>query len=147
DTETLARLRENWEAIQEGLIARIDAGRGIYEGRSFRADRFAAYLASRNIPWPVLTSGALKLDDDTFREMARTYPDEIAPIRELRHALSQMRLQELAVGPDGRNRCLLSAFKSKTGRNQPSNTRFIFGPSAWLRSLIRPEPSRAVAYC
>jgi DNA polymerase I-like protein with 3'-5' exonuclease and polymerase domains len=57
-----------------------------------------------------------------------------------------MRLQELAVGSDGRNRCLLSAFSSKTGRNQPSNTRFIFGPSTWLRSLIRPEPGRAVAY-
>lgn len=71
----------------------------------------------------------------------------MAPIRELRHALSQLRLQELAVGSDGRNRCLLSAFASKTGRNQPSNSRYIFGPSAWLRSLIRPAPGRAVAYC
>jgi DNA polymerase I-like protein with 3'-5' exonuclease and polymerase domains len=41
---------------------------------------------------------------------------------------------------------LLSAFGSKTGRNAPSNTRFIFGPSTWLRCLIRPELGRAVAY-
>ena len=41
---------------------------------------------------------------------------------------------------------MLSAFRSKTGRNQPSNSGFIFGPSAWLRSLIRPEPGRAIAY-
>jgi hypothetical protein len=146
DTEALSRLRQGWPAIQEALIARIDAGRGIYEGRSFRADRWAAYLNSRGIPWPVLPSGALALDDDTFREMARAFPAEIGPIRELRHALSQLRLNELAVGPDGRNRLLLSAFASKTGRNQPSNSRFIFGPSAWLRGLIRPEPSRSVAY-
>ena len=71
---------------------------------------------------------------------------EVGPMRELRHALGQMRLNELAVGPDGRNRVLLSAFGSKTGRNQPSNSRFIFGPSCWLRSLIRPGPGRAVAY-
>jgi hypothetical protein len=93
-----------------------------------------------------LSSGALALDDDTFREMARAYPAEVGPIRELRHTLSQMRLNELAVGPDGRNRALLSAFRSRTGRNQPSNSGFIFGPSCWLRSLIRPGPGRAVAY-
>jgi hypothetical protein len=112
----------------------------------FSAARWGEYLARRGIPWPRLESGALALDDDTFREMARAYPEEVGPIRELRHALSQLRLQELAVGPDGRNRCLLSAFASRTGRNQPSNSRFIFGPSAWLRSLIRPGPGMAVAY-
>jgi hypothetical protein len=112
----------------------------------FSAARWADYLAHACIPWPRLESGALALDDDTFREMSRLYPEEVGPVRELRHALSQMRLNELAVGPDGRNRCLLSAFGSRTGRNQPSNARFIFGPSAWLRSLIKPEVGRAVAY-
>jgi hypothetical protein len=146
DTDTLARLRTGWEGIQEALIARIDAGRGLYEGCSFRADRFAAYLAGRNIPWPLLPSGALALDDDTFREMARSHPGEIGPLRELRHALGQLRLNDLAVGPDGRNRLLLSAFQARTGRNQPSNSRFIFGPATWLRGLIKPGEGRAVAY-
>ena len=98
------------------------------------------------IPWPRLDSGELALDDDTFRQMARAYP-AVAPLRELRHSLGEMRLfSDLAVGIDGRNRCLLSPFRSITGRNQPSNARFIFGPSCWLRSLIQPEPGRAVAY-
>ncbi|MCA9265819.1 MAG: hypothetical protein KDA60_18280, partial [Planctomycetales bacterium] len=44
------------------------------------------------------------------------------------------------------NRCLLSPFRSKTGRNQPSNARYIFGPSCWLRGLIKPQHGRAVAY-
>ncbi len=113
--------------------------------RVFSAARFAGYLARRGIPWPRLSSGALALDDDTFREIARLYPTEIGLVREMRHALGQMRLSELAVGPDGRNRCLLGAFGSKTGRNQPSNSRFVFGPSCWLRSLIRPGPGRALA--
>jgi hypothetical protein len=130
----------------ELVASRPGDGGGYLGPMRFSADRFAAYLSRKGIPWPRLDSGALALDDDTFREMARAYPAEVGPIRELRHALSQMRLQELAVGSDGRNRCLLSAFGSKTGRNQPSNTRFIFGPSTWLRSLIRPGPGRAVAY-
>ena len=68
------------------------------------------------------------------------------PLRELRTSLSQMRLNDLAVGPDGRNRALLSAFRSRTGRNQPSNSTFIFGPAVWLRGLIKPEPGNALAY-
>src|SRR5262249_31866463 len=57
-----------------------------------------------------------------------------------------MRLEDLAVGKDGRNRVMLSAFRAKTGRNQPSNTKFIFGPSTWLRCLIKPEPGYGLAY-
>lgn len=57
-----------------------------------------------------------------------------------------MRDLKLIVGPDGRNRTLLSAFRSITGRNQPSTTKFIFGLTSWLRSLIKPGPGRAVAY-
>ena len=59
---------------------------------------------------------------EKFKEMAKQYPAEVGPMRELRHTLGQLRLNELAVGPDGRNRCLLSVFRSRTGRNQPSNS-------------------------
>src|SRR5207244_6257890 len=77
--------------------------------------------------------------------MARAHP-VIAPLRELRFALSKMRLADLAVGRDGRNRCLLSAFRARTGRNQPSNTAFMFGPAVWLRGLIRPVTGFGIAY-
>ena len=33
-----------------------------------------------------------------------------------------------------------------SGRNTPSSTKFIFGPSAWLRSLIKPPPGHGLAY-
>ena len=112
---------------------------------SFSTAKWAEYLARNDIPWPLLERGKLALDDGTFRQMAKAYP-RVAPIRELRHSLGKLRLNDLAVGNDGRNRCLLSAFRARTGRNQPSNSRFIFGPSCWLRGLIKPERDRAVAY-
>src|SRR5262249_12186059 len=130
DVSTLDLLRRNWSKIQDQLIAEIDADYGVYDGRAFKADRFAAWLAPAGIPWPRLASGRLDLSDDAFREMARGYP-RIAPLRELRSALSEMRLSDLAVGRDGRNRTMLSAFRARTGRNQPSNTKCIFGPSVW----------------
>jgi len=146
DSQALDTMRSNWTGIQTRLIERIDAGRGIYEGRTFKAERFASWLIEQSIPWPRLASGALDLSDDCFHEMGRAYPDKVSPIRELRTALSQLRLESLAVGSDGRNRCLLSPFGTRTGRNTPSNSKFIFGPSTWLRGLIRPEPGRALAY-
>ena len=42
---------------------------------------------------------AVAVDDRTFREMARSHP-KVAQLRELRHALSQLRLRDLAVGRD-----------------------------------------------
>jgi len=145
DAVLLQRLRKHWNDIKDELIAAIDSDYGVFDGRTFKEGRFEAYLVRRNIPWPCHGSGSLDLRSDTFREMARIYP-EIAPLHELRHALSDMRLNDLRVGDDNRNRTVLWAFASKTGRNQPSNTQYIFGPSVWIRSLIKPPPGHAVAY-
>lgn len=139
DTPALDCLRLHWEGIQDALIAAVDADYGVFEGRCFKAVRFADYLSRQGIPWPRLPSGSLDMQDGTFRDMARHHP-QLQPLRELRSSLSQLRLADLAVGRDGRNRCLLSAFRARTGRNQPSNARFIFGPAVWLRGLIRPAP-------
>jgi DNA polymerase-1 len=145
DTVILARLRAEWSKIQNRLISEIDRDYGVYVGRTFKESHFEAWLARNRIPWPRLETGRLALDDDTFRQAAKADP-AVAPLRELRSSLAELRLNDLAVGRDGRNRALLSPFRSKTGRNQPSNARSIMGPSVWLRGLIKPPPGHAVAY-
>ncbi|MEO2046019.1 MAG: DNA polymerase, partial [Pirellulales bacterium] len=145
DADTLGVFRDNWGEIKDQLIREVDADYGVYDSRVFKLERFAAWLELRQIPWPRTPVGRLALDRDTFRQQARKYP-EVSALRELRHSLSELRLEKLAVGKDGRNRCLLSPFSSRTGRNQPSNNRFIFGPSVWLRGLIKPTEGRAIAY-
>jgi hypothetical protein len=145
DSDLLHQLRASWDDIQDQLISRIDANYGIYEGRTFKYARFADYVARRGIVWPTLASGRLALDDETFSDQCKAYPD-LRPLKELRQALGQLRLNDLAVGTDNRNRCLLSMFRSKTGRNQPSNAKFVFGLSAWLRGLIQPAAGQGLAY-
>jgi DNA polymerase I-like protein with 3'-5' exonuclease and polymerase domains len=145
DGDWLTRIRRNWDGIKSDLISKVDAHFGVYEGHCFREDRFETWLATKTTVWPRLDSGRLRLDQKTFKDMAKIFP-ELSPLRELRHALGSLRLESIATGPDGRNRCLLSPFHARTGRNQPSNSKFIFGPSCWLRSLIRPAPGRALAY-
>jgi hypothetical protein len=173
DVAHLNALRANWDRVKGRLVRELNEDylvfvpgtmyRPNFDARSvveamampelpddvpwrFSSALFAEYLVRADIPWPRLESGHLALNDDTFRQMARARP-EVAALRELRHTLGAMRLfSDLAVGRDGRNRCLLSPFRSTTGRNQPSNAKFIFGPSCWLRSLIQSQPGRAIAY-
>jgi hypothetical protein len=146
DTETLLPLRDVWTDIQDDLIAEVDRDYGVFDGRSFRTDWFVKWLARSGIPWwPRLESGNLALDADTFGEMAKAYPI-VAPLKELRSSLSELRLNDLAVGHDHRNRCLLSAFRARTGRNAPSNSQYVFGPATWIRGLIKPPPGHAFFY-
>ncbi len=146
DVSTWRRLRDAWEGIKGELILDIDRDFGVYEGLTFKRDQFEAYLINSGIEWPRLDSGVLALDDDTFKGLAQRHP-QLAPLRQLRQTLSGLRLNALQVGKDGRNRCLLSPFGARTGRNTPSNTEFVFGPSKWLRGLIKPAPGHGLAYC
>src|SRR5262249_41383674 len=101
DVETLALLRRHWTDIQDEVIAAIDVEYHCFDGRSFRAERWGEYLSKHGIPWPRLESGHLSLSEGTFRQMAKAYP-AVSPMRELRSALSELRLNDLAVGSDGR---------------------------------------------
>lgn len=146
DMETLHYLRDRWGSIREFLVRDVDERYHVFEGTTFKRAKFERWLADHKIPWPCLPSGELDLQDETFRAMARARP-EVAELRELRAALGSMRLfADLAVGPDGRNRTSLMPFRARTSRNQPSNARFIFGPSRFLRSLIKPAGGMALAY-
>jgi hypothetical protein len=95
--------------------------------------------------WPLTPTGMLKTDEKTLRSMAQRCP-EVAEFAYTKITLNQLKTFELSIGDDGRNRCMLSAFRTKTSRCAPSNNAFIFGLNAAFRSLIKPEPDQAVAY-
>jgi hypothetical protein len=149
DRPLLIRLRTQWGAIQNDLVAELDRPFGIYEiedGKpSWRKQRFADYVRRNRMSWPTYADGTLDERDQTFREMEGRYP-HIGPLRELRYSLSKLRLNDLSVGSDGRNRALLGPYGSKTARNQPSNSRYVFGPAKWLRFLITPALGRALIH-
>ena len=149
DLPLLTRIRNRWDDIRLDLVQELDRPFGIYEiedGQAhWRNDRFVDYVRRNQMSWPKLDSGALDTRDQTFRDMAGKYP-QIEQLRELRYSLSKLRLNDLSVGADGRNRALLGAYGTKTGRNAPSNSKFIFGPAKWLRFLIAPPPGRALVH-
>lgn len=145
DADILAALAAQGPGLRENLIADVDKEYGVFDEGSFREARFRQYIAAHGIAWPALSSGHLALDRDTFREMARGYP-QLRELHQLRETLGHFRELKLAVGEDGRNRAPLFPFSSVTGRNQPSTTAWIFGLPSWMRGVIRPEPGSALAY-
>jgi hypothetical protein len=122
DVEILTALKDRWDDIKDLLIADVDQDYGCYDGRTFKQDRFEAYLERKGIAWPRLPTGKPSLTDNAFRQMAKVYP-QISALRELRSSLAELRFSNLEVGSDGRNRYALMPFASRTGRNQPSSTK------------------------
>ena len=145
DLPLLDQLREQWTFLKLRLIQDVDARFGVYDGTSFKAKQFMDLLKRLRIPWPLLPAGMPMLDNDTFKEQARAYP-AVNSLHELRSTIGKLRLTGLHVGRDGRNRCMLSPFSSSTGRNQPSNSKFLFGPAVWMRGLMRPPEGYGLAY-
>jgi hypothetical protein len=108
DGEMHLRLLQHREPIQDGLIAALATEYPVYEGRTFKADLWEAWLRQHGIldDWPRHDTGRLKLDKDAFKEMAQAYP-EVAPIHELRATLSQLKRGGLAIiGLQHRHRTL-----------------------------------------
>jgi DNA polymerase I len=145
DTQNLSRLTERWDTMREALIADVDQPYGVYDGTRFVQERFKRWLDDRHMLWPTTDTGQLSLKEATFRDMSKVYP-EVASLGQLRHALGELKLQDLEVGSDGRNRAKIWPVGAKTGRNTPSSTQYIFGPAVWLRHLIKPPPTSALAY-
>jgi hypothetical protein len=147
DVAALNKLQQNWDQIKLQLIAEIDEQYHVYDGTHFRFDWFADYLERIGLlaSWPRTEHGQLAIDSKTFEGFAKAFP-ELQNLKQLKNALDKLKLNDIQVGDDRRNRALLSMFRAKTGRNQPSNAKFLFASDTWLRSLVKPEPGMAIAY-
>jgi hypothetical protein len=152
DMAVFPRLQDKrtWASIRDAMVPAIDAQYGVYvKGKdgdwSFNMGLFENYLTRHGIDWPRSDTGKLDLRRKTFESMSKSFP-QLEDLRQLRYARDKMRRIKLAVGSDGRNRTVLWPFQSKTSRTQPKASQWIFSPAVWLRSLIKPEPGRAVAY-
>jgi DNA polymerase family A len=148
DLPLLGRTRTHWDGIQSKLVTAVDHF-GIYEIEDGKPhwikQRFADFVRRNRMSWPTYADGRLDERDQTFRDMEGRYP-QIGPLRELRYSLSKLRLNDLQVGNDGRNRTLLGPYGSKTGRNQPSSAKYVFGPAKWVRFFISPPPGRVLIH-
>jgi hypothetical protein len=144
DTKLLDPVTAAWDSIRATVIEEMDEF-GVYPDGHFNNAKFLERMDAFEIPWPRVDSGLPKTDKDTFKDMVRRHP-RIKPISELRYRLSEMHLERLQIGADGRNRTSCMMFGSKTGRNTPSQNKYLFGVAKWTRHFLMPPPGGATAY-
>ena len=152
DREIWPRLKVNWRHVVNALVAEVNTAWPLWRWNhkeqkySLRLAKLLEVMAARRIPWPRTDTGKPCTDKDTLKSLALTYP-QLVPVQEVFRTLGQFRLGEsLAIGKDGRNRVDFRPFTSSTGRCQPSNAEFVFGTSAWVRSVLAPHDDMALAY-
>jgi DNA polymerase-1 len=147
DVATYTRIQASQPAIRREMVKDINKTWPIFEGESFRRDRFLRWCRSVGIEWPCPVSPttgkpAHRLDEDTFKSMETRHPF-IAQIRQVRKSFSHFGNRSLVADPEtGRHYYSTSVFRSVTGRNQPRN--FIFSGPKWQRFLIVSESAEHV---
>jgi DNA polymerase I len=111
----------------------------------FNNAQAAEYLERKNISVPRHVDGRPDFRMKTLEDWSKVY-DELIEFVQHRKTLDSSKLRDLPVGPDSRNRTWLAPFAARSGRSQPSNSKYIFGAAAWLRSFIVPPPGHAFLY-
>jgi hypothetical protein len=149
DVERHSHLVDAFESgrLKNSLIETLGKRYGVFDEKgSFREKYLVRLLNAWGIGWPLLPSGRLDLKDRTFKMMAQIHP-ELEDLRQLIYCLEKLKLRSIIVGSDGYARCWLNPYGSRTGRYQPSNAKFIYGPAIWIRVyLIQAKPGWVVIY-
>jgi DNA polymerase I len=150
DVPMLEIYRDNWDSIKQGVAEKSQEEYPIYGGplgMTIDPDLFQAYLRQQGVTdWPRTDTGKFRTDFKLLEEMCELYP-WLIDLKDTQYILSKMKLSELPVGRDGRNRTMLGAFRATTGRNQPSSSQYIFGPAVWIRNaLIQAPPGHRLIY-
>jgi DNA polymerase-1 len=146
DKRLLERLWTNEDEIKAGLIEKINAVYGCYDNKGhLKLAKFWDYCRSHGISWPATPTGRPGLKEEVRDEQALIHP-EMKLFCDTFRIIQSMKLIEVRLDGDGRNRVGLRAFATKTGRCAPSSKEFIFGPGRWLRHFIVPDAGNALAY-
>ena len=135
------------DSIRDRVRMEINRKYGVFRANgSFSEAGFQQYLIRENIAFPLDAAGRPLMDEKNWSDVVK-YAPQLQELHQYRQTFEATKnVGCLEIGPDGRNRTLLSQFRAKTSRNQPSTTKFAFGPAKWTRSFILPRPGMQLDY-
>ena len=120
-------------------------GAEVYFQNVFKRATMFQVMQRNRIPIPVdPKTGNLSCATKLIKSMIETYP-LLKHYYEDKRMIDAVKNLKLEIGADGRNRSWLNPFGTKTGRNNPSTNRALFGLPHTMRSLMKPPPGMAIA--
>lgn len=140
DVKPYRAVKAAWPSIREMIAHDADPEGVVFDGTSFRHDRFSAFLCRHDIPWERTDDGGLRTDEKYFEHQAWAFP-VLKPFQRAKRSLDMFRKFGMSIGPDDRNRAAWSPFGSRTGRCQPKRENVYSNHSRWVRAFIRSQDS------
>jgi hypothetical protein len=120
-------------------------GAVVYFQNVFKRSTMFQTMRRNGIPIPIdPKTGKESCATKLIKSMVETYP-LLKHYYEDKRMIDAVKNLKLEIGADGRNRFWVNPFGTKTGRNNPSTNRAIFGLPHTMRSFIKPEPGMALA--
>src|SRR5262245_4216085 len=120
-------------------------GAEVYFAGVFKRRTMLQLMRQHNIPIPRdPKTGNESCATKLIKPMIETYP-LLKDYYEDKRMIDAIKNLKLEIGSDGRNRCWLNPFGTKTGRNNPSTNRELLGLPHTMRSFMKPGPGMAIA--
>ena len=120
-------------------------GAEVYFQSVFKRKTMFQVMQRNRIPIPIdPKTGKYSCATKLIKSMIETYP-LLKDYYEDKRMIDALKNLKLEIGADGRNRFWLNPFGTKTGRNNPSTNRALFGLPHTMRSFMKPEPGMALA--
>jgi DNA polymerase I len=120
-------------------------GAEVYYQDVFKRATMFQVMHRNGIPIPVdPKTGKYSCATRLIKSMIETYPI-LKEYYEDKRMIDAVKNLKLEIGSDGRNRFWLNPFGAKTGRNNPSTNRALFGLPHTMRSFMKPGPGMAIA--
>jgi hypothetical protein len=120
-------------------------GAEVYFQNVFKRQTMFQVLQRNQIPIPIdPKTGKDSCATKLIKSMIETYP-LLKDYYEDKRMIDALKNLKLEIGADGRNRFWLNPFGTKTGRNNPSTNRALFGLPHTMRSFMKPSLGMALA--
>jgi hypothetical protein len=147
DIETYRRAEQRAPIVVPKMRKELNRklGAEVYLRDVFKRKAMFGVMQREQIPIPVdPKTGELSCATKLIKSMVDTYPI-LKHFYEDKRMIDALKNLKLEIGADNRNRFWLNPFHTKTGRNNPSTNRAIFGLPHTMRSFMKPGPGMAIA--
>ena len=126
------------DACRRGLEEQVE----VYYQDVFKRRTMFALMRACKIPIPIdPKTRKFTCATRAVKGMIATHP-LLKEYYEDKRMIDAVKNLQLEIGADNRNRSWLNPFGTKTGRNNPSTNRYVFGLPHTMRSFIKPDRPR-----
>ena len=146
DNEKLNLFNKYWPEAKENFVKEQDKNLNCFEDGVFKYDKFVELIHKNKLekPWPKTPKGNFKSDEKTLKRFE--YIADMDKLRLLIKLNGSGKMLGYCVGDDGRSRTPLNWFSTVSGRTAASSSKYPFGPSKWVRELLKPKDGFTYAY-